>query len=67
MKRQSAILKTAQSQIRVLVDALVDQLNVSPHTIRRDSCRVLPTFQPPQTSGLHRARQKPCENAITKS
>ena len=36
MKRQTAILKTAQSQGRVLVDALADQLNVSPHTIRRD-------------------------------
>ncbi|WP_193748298.1 DeoR/GlpR family DNA-binding transcription regulator [Leisingera sp. ANG-M1] len=36
MTRQTAILETAQSQGRVLVDELAERLNVSPHTIRRD-------------------------------
>lgn len=36
MNRQSAILETAQSRGRVMVDELADILRVSAHTVRRD-------------------------------
>lgn len=36
MNRQSAILETAQSRGRVMVDELADVLRVSAHTVRRD-------------------------------